>query len=104
MSLSQLKNRLHKAASKFATLIESVYHTNSHSILTSRGMKIPTVQEITSVINGLIDGIKEDTISASSAGIQIEIDRDEDGNILDGSIGYVCDLYTLLGENEDVLI
>jgi hypothetical protein len=100
MSLQVLKQRLFRAADKFAEIIHPVYVKTNHTILTQRGIDIPTQTEVADVINRLINDIKEGDTSASSGGIQIEIDRDEDDVILDGSIGYVMSLYTLLDEND----
>lgn len=96
--LNILKERFILAATKFAQIIHPVYFMTSHTVLTDRGYKIPSENELEKIIVRLTHGLKENTISASTAGIQLEVEKDETGDILDGSIGYVQPLSELLGE------
>lgn len=85
-----MKIRLHNEAEPFSRIIQNVYEKTKHVILTKNGMKIPNVEELTDVIQGLVSRINPNSDSISSAGIQIELDwADDRSEIYGGSIGYM---------------
>lgn len=99
MLLSELKDRFKRAAPIFAEYICHTYYIACHTVLTTNGFKIPSEKEVENIILSLVDGLKEETSSASSGGIILEIERDElDNEIIDGTIGYNQSLFTLLNE------
>lgn len=103
MTLTEIKNKLFRASYEFARKIQPVYVSFDHRILTKRGLKVPSVEDLDALIIDLINRLEEGTISYETAGIRIDLEVDEDDNslYLDASLAYICSVICLL-EEEDV--